>query len=103
MRLLDGMIMSRRFSSFIREFIQLYNEDVEEKNLWEYWLHKCFDKSYADFKKSLHTEEKTTKAPTQAEITKALTTSYTMLSGFDPYGGANHGDIQAAGDNRNRQ
>lgn len=47
--LLDGMISTGRFEEFVFEFLKLESEEKE----WEFYLHKVFDKTFADFKTSV--------------------------------------------------
>ena len=43
--LLDGYIQTGRLCGFIAAFA----EQAKERNRWEYYLHKVWDQSYADF------------------------------------------------------
>lgn len=47
------MIRSGRFYEFICEVVAIKNEETEEQALWEMWLHKDFEQSYVEFRKSL--------------------------------------------------
>lgn len=53
MTLLNLMIHSGRFYEFVREVVILKNEETEEQALWELWLHKNLEQSYAEFRGSL--------------------------------------------------
>lgn len=65
--------------------------------LWEIWIHKVFDhRSFKEFKESLKNENNA--APTQKELEETVLASFEMLEGFSLRGGAQDGDIQAAGD-----
>lgn len=81
-------------------FITTYNEEQEEKTLWEFWLHKVFDKtSYADFRDRMKQKTETA-APTQIDLNETVQTSFQMLAGFSLRGGAQEdGTIQTAGYN----
>lgn len=99
--LLEGMISTGRLCEFVEEFIKTHNEEEEHKATWEFWLHKVFDKSWAEFRESLNpTETIENAAPTQAEMEETIRASFTMLEGFSLRGGAD-GTIQAAGNNSN--
>lgn len=99
--LLEGMISTGRLCEFVEEFIKTHNEEEEHKATWEFWLHKVFDKSWAEFRESLNpTETIENAAPTQAEMEETIRASFTMLEGFSLRGGAD-GTIQAAGYNSN--
>lgn len=81
----------------MNEFIKTHNEEQEDKTIWEYWLHRVFDQSLADFRESLKTE---TAAPTQEELSETIGESMSILNGFAPMReGEQNGTVQAAGDN----
>ena len=79
--------------------MKTHNEEQEDKTIWEFWLHKVFDKSWAEFRESLTPTEKIENAaPTQTEMKEAIQASMQMLEGFSLGGGAD-GIIQAVGNN----
>lgn len=43
------MIRTGRFFDFVNEFVKIRNEELDDKALWEFWLHKDFEHSYAEF------------------------------------------------------
>ena len=47
---IDGMIRAGRFEWFVLSFMQTLREEQEEETSWQYYLHKVFEGSYADFK-----------------------------------------------------
>lgn len=94
------MISTGRFKEFVEEFIETHNQEEEDKSIWEFWLHKVYDQSWAEFRESQGLDKKTA-APTHIEIKKTVQASYKMLEGFSLRGGAQDGTIQAAGDNSN--
>lgn len=49
MQLLDSMILTHRLSEFVDKVIDLYNEEKKEEMLWDIWLYRVHDKSYAEF------------------------------------------------------
>lgn len=81
MILLDGMIKGRRFSAFVNEFVTITNEELENKTLWEYWLHKNFDQTYGEFLESAK-RTKTEKVPSRHELEITVKESAEMLNGF---------------------
>ena len=76
--LLDGMIETGRFAEFVIKFMELDNEDT----MWDYFLHKVYDKSFEDFKRSLHPVKK----PTFKDIKTTVNDSKSILDGFIPTG-----------------
>lgn len=49
MVLLNQMIKTGRLYEFIGKVISIRNDEQEEKVMWEFWLHKDFERSYSDF------------------------------------------------------
>ena len=39
MALLTGMLRRGKLADFIQQCVRMYNEETEEKLLWEVWLH----------------------------------------------------------------
>ncbi len=74
------MIRTGRFEEFVGEVINIHNEETKDKTLWEIWLHRIFDKSFADFKDSL--EPKHEKAPTKEEVASIVDETRNILNGF---------------------
>ena len=54
---IDGMILSGRFHEFVQSFIKTTQEEKEEETSWQYFLHKVFDGSYADFKNGMKVDQ----------------------------------------------
>lgn len=83
MAMLTGMLRRGRLTDFIQQCIRMYNEETEEKLLWEVWLHRCFDKGFGEF-----LEEYRTSAPIDApDITaEDIRHSRNLLDGFTPPG-----------------
>jgi hypothetical protein len=97
MVLLNQMIRTRRFEEYVLELVQMHNEEMEDKTLWDIWLHRIFDKGFDEFKKSLSSTKKEA-APTQEEVKSIAMDSRNILAGFVPDEGVNRsGTVQAAG------
>lgn len=79
------MLDTGRLSRFVSEIIKTVNEELEEKTLWEFWLHKDWERSWADFRKSLN--DKSNAAPTQQETLDIVKESMSMMASFCPVGG----------------
>ena len=94
---LDRMIATGRLEEFVNRFITLYNEEMEDKTLWEIWLHRIHDKGFDEFKRSISGE--TQAAPTPEEIKSIAMDSKSILAGFVPDEGmvSRNGTVQAAG------
>lgn len=99
MILLDRMIASRRLEEFVDELVTIYNEEKQEDSIWEVWLHRVFDKTFAEFKASLDPNNHKA-APTQEEVKGIVTDSMNTLACFVPQKElVNSGTVQAAGNN----
>lgn len=73
MILLDQMIKAGRLCEFISTVVSIRNEEQEEKVMWEYWLHKDFERSFSEFydvTQGKTTEPKTTSKAELIEIVK---------------------------------
>lgn len=79
---MNGMLRCGRLSEFVGETVTLYNEESREKSLWEVWLHRVFDKSYADFLRSVG--ELKDAEPTEEEVKDIVSESMEMLKSFRP-------------------
>lgn len=93
------MIGTGRLCEFVNEFIKTHNDEEEDKSIWEFWLHKVDNQSWAEFRASVMANKPNGQAaaPTQNEIEDTVRASYEMLEGFSLCGGAQDGIIQAAG------
>ena len=79
------MISCGRLSEFVLEFIDLENERIE----YEYWLHKVWDKSFAEFKKSVEPKQE---IPAE-NLETTVKESKDILLNFIPAKGVNDGAI----------
>lgn len=87
----------RRLEEFVMQLVEMHNDEMEDKSLWEVWLHKIFDKSFNDFRREV-TEKPA--APTQEDVKSIVQESKNILNGFVPEKGlVPSGNIQTAGDN----
>jgi hypothetical protein len=98
MVLLDQMIITGRLEEFVNELIHIHNEEKEDQSLWEIWLHRIFDKNFAEFKNSLSGHHETA-APTSEELKSIAMDSKSILAGFVPNEGLvnRNGTVQTAG------
>ena len=73
--LLDEVIRNRQFC----EFIKMLGIEVENDQLWEFFLHKVNGQTFADFKASLKVETVST-----ADLETTVNTSYDIIQNFKP-------------------
>ena len=50
--LMQGMLESGQFCEFIDNVVNIRNEEVNEKTMWEYYLHRVFDMGFDEFLKA---------------------------------------------------
>lgn len=85
MELLDNMLTAGQLYRFVSEIVKTVNEELEEKALWEFWLHKDWERSWTEFRKSLN--DKHNAAPTQQETLDIVNESMNIMASFRPVGG----------------
>ncbi|WP_407399680.1 hypothetical protein [Treponema sp.] len=79
------MLATCRLEEFIIEFIGILNEETEEQTLWEYYLHKVFDKSFQDFKEQISEKAKADSAPmTDEKLKRIVADSFNIIGDFAP-------------------
>lgn len=58
MVLISHMIRTGRLTEFVRELVNIRNEELDERTSWEYWLHKDFERSFNEFQEALESSKK---------------------------------------------
>ena len=79
---MNGMISTGRLDEFVNEVINIHNEEYKDKTLWDIWLHRVFDKSFAEFSQSL--DERNAEEPSEEEVANIVSETKNMLNGFSP-------------------
>lgn len=77
--LLDGFIQTSRFCEFVRAFVKQKIED----DRWELYLHKVWDKSFAEFCQSLDTTEDE-QDMSEDDMEATIQKSMNILGSFNP-------------------
>lgn len=80
MALLDQMIKTGRLEEFISEFVEIRNEELEEKATWEFWLHKDFERSFNECREAMNRQPP--EAATKEELVAIV--KHTMEMDFVP-------------------
>ena len=82
---MDGMILSGRFSEFVVELVQTYNEEHKERTMWEFYLHKVNNPevSFKDFLDEIETNERLQNM-TDDDKADAIQTAMNILGNFNP-------------------
>ena len=78
--LIDNLILTNSLNNFIDDFFDFIIEERKEKTEWEFFLHKVYDKSWAEFSESIRQSENQTPMDLGATLTK----SKYILNNFTP-------------------
>ena len=78
------MLRTGRFAEFVRAVIAMHNAETEEKTLWEAWLHKCYDKTFDEFRRSLGAAQEAGAEGAAQTVEDTVRQSVEMLEGFRP-------------------
>lgn len=49
LELLQQMVETGQLAGFITELVQIRNEELQEKTMWEYYLHRVYDMTFDEF------------------------------------------------------
>lgn len=77
--LVDGYIQTARFA----EFIDAFCEQKMEDDRWEFFLHKVWDKSYAEFCEALQVSQDL-QSMSEMDIEATVKNSMNILGNFIP-------------------
>lgn len=79
--LLDNFISIGSCDEFIMDFIKFRNEELQDKQEWEYFLHRAFDMSWGEFKQAITTPKTDDK---KIDLGATIMKSKNMLNDFTP-------------------
>ena len=78
--LINNLIQTSSFSSFIDDMFNFIYEEMEEKTQWEFFLHKIFNETWGDFRDRIKSEENSK----TVDLGATLKNSREMLINFTP-------------------
>lgn len=81
---LDEFIRLRQLHEFTTEILKTIADEKVHDARWQYYLHKVFDKSFADYVRSCENVQAAEKGMTNQEIGNVINESKKMLEGFVP-------------------
>ena len=76
--LLNLMIRTGRMHEFVGELVTIKNEETEDQVLWEFWLHKDFERSFAEFRELL--AQSSTQEASEEDLVSIVQQSKAILS-----------------------
>ena len=80
---LNGMIQTGRLAEFVESLMDITLEEKNEKANWEYFLHKVWEGSFAEFKESIKNDSKTMSMPPE-RVEATINDSLNILKSFNP-------------------
>ena len=80
---IDGMIQTGRFREFVQFFWNTVHKEKDEETSWQYYLHRVFEGSFADFKAELKNNNE---HQNMSERTMETTINHSLniLNNFNP-------------------
>ena len=78
------MILTRRFSEFVNELLDIRDEEMIEKARWECWLHKVYDLDFGEYLARLDNKP-TGEVPNNADLEEIVRNSAGIMDGFCPF------------------
>lgn len=83
---MDGMIQTGRFAEFVQQFLETDHKEREEQTSWEYFLHKVWEGSFADFKAEMDNNKKNQQM-SERTMETTIKDSMNILKNFNPSNG----------------
>lgn len=80
---MDGMIQTCRFCEFVSSFVKTVNEEKENQLDWEFWLHKVYEGTFAEFKENIEIN-KQNQSMSKRTIETTVQDSINILNNFNP-------------------
>lgn len=80
---MNEMVRSGRFNEFVVEFVNTIAKEREEKQNWEFFLHKVWEGTYQDFIADVENNKKNL-AMTKRTIETTVNYSLNILNNFKP-------------------
>lgn len=77
------MIKTGRLDEFISELVNIRNEELDEKTMWEFWLHKDFERSYNECREAMMNSQPE-KPTSKAELLEIIKQSMNIASFVPP-------------------
>lgn len=78
--LLDQLILTNSLSGYIDDLFTIISEEKQEQTMWEFFLHKVYDKTWKEFCE----ETKISNDTKDVDLGETILKSKTMLSNFTP-------------------
>ena len=80
---INETIKTNRFDNFVVQFTKNLEKEKEEKQNWDFFIHKVWEGSYQDFCDSIETNKKNL-SMTKRSIETTIQNSIDILNNFSP-------------------
>lgn len=80
---IDGMIQTGRFTEFVGSFVEKVNSEREEQTMWDFWLHRVWEGSFADFMNARENDKKNQQM-SEKTMETTIKNSMNILKNFNP-------------------
>ena len=83
--LLDNLIQAKQFNEWVEYFLNKQAQEDNDKKMWEFFLHKVFDKSFDEWEKEAKTGQasNTVGVMDEAKKEEIIKRSEDILNGFN--------------------
>lgn len=81
---LDSLISNGQFNEFVQFLLNKVSEEKNDAMLWEFFLHKVYDKSFSEWKSELSSERGAADVMDEAKKEEIIARSSAILNGFQP-------------------
>ena len=82
--LLDNLIRTEQFSEWVEQFFKKTAEEENDKKEWEFFLHKVWNKSFADWKAEMTAQASQDDVMDEAKKEEIVSRSNEILNNFVP-------------------
>lgn len=82
--ILDKMILTGRFAEFVREFVEIKNEETLDQTRWDFWLHRVFDMSFGEFLERAEFQSETVEKVPDEVLQETVRNSMGIINSFCP-------------------
>lgn len=89
--LLDSLIISTQFNTFVEFLLNKAAEEKNEEMLWEFFLHKVYGKAFNDWKQEVTMESSKADVMDEAKKDEIIARSEAILNDFAPVKGGESG------------
>ena len=82
---LDTLLINSQFNEFVQFILNRVAEEKNDTKLWEFFLHKVYDKSFEEFKTGLSGQAGANDVMDEAKKEEIIARSNAILNGFNPH------------------